>query len=106
MRQPSPPLRGPLNWYRTRRLNHDEERPLADGFRKIDTPALFIAATEDAALPPAISAGMERHFTDLTRGEVVASHWALVEASVEVNAQIADWLAKVLSGGRETRAAL
>ncbi|KAG6012251.1 hypothetical protein E4U54_007641 [Claviceps lovelessii] len=104
MRQPAPPLRGPLNWYRTSRINYDEERQLAADFRQLDVPALFIAATDDAALPLSLSAGMERHFAQLTRGEVDSSHWALIEASAEVNAQIVAWLAKVLP--EDIRAAL
>ncbi|KAG5980811.1 hypothetical protein E4U55_003590 [Claviceps digitariae] len=102
MRQAGPPLRGPLNWYRTRRINHDDEMQLAASFAqgaRLDMPALFIAATEDAALPLSMSAGMEKYFARLTRGEVQATHWALVEASELVNAQIAAWLAGVLPEG-------
>lgn len=98
MRQPEPPMRGPLNWYRTREINHEEELELARNFSRVEAPALFIAATKDAALPPAMSVGMEKHFRDLTRGEVEATHWALVEASEQVNKGIADWLSKVLNG--------
>ncbi|GAO13143.1 hypothetical protein UVI_02025010 [Ustilaginoidea virens] len=98
MRQPSPPMRGPLNWYRTRRINYEEELPLAEKPNVIEMPALFIAATEDSALPPSMSAGMEKLFKDFTRGEVKASHWALTEASASVNKQIDEWLSKVLNG--------
>ncbi|KAG5912767.1 hypothetical protein E4U53_005173 [Claviceps sorghi] len=107
MRQPAPPLRGPLNWYRARRINFDEERALAASSppARVAMPALFIAASRDPALPPAMSAGMETHFAQLTRREVDATHWALVEAAAEVNAQIAEWLAEVLPEGT-IRAAL
>ena len=57
-------------------------------------PALFIGATDDAALPPWMSRGMERHFEQLTRGEVKASHWALWEAPDKVNGFVRDWLAE------------
>ncbi|KAG6173806.1 hypothetical protein E4U34_007233 [Claviceps purpurea] len=99
MLQPSPPMRGPLNWYRTRRINYEEEVELAGSFTQVEPPALFIAATKDAALPPAMSSGMEKYFKDLTRGEVEATHWALVEATEQVNNQIVEWLVKVLPDG-------
>ncbi|KAK2003683.1 alpha/beta-hydrolase [Colletotrichum falcatum] len=91
-------MRGPLNWYRTRRINHDDELPLAEkaaaegGEYKVTPPSLYISATKDAALPPAMAAGMGKHFVDLTRGEVTASHWALWETPEEVNKQIKQWL--------------
>ncbi|KAG6003667.1 hypothetical protein E4U21_001828 [Claviceps maximensis] len=105
MRQPDPPLRGGLNWYRVARLNYDEERELAAAFKRVDTPALFIATTRDAALPMSMSAGMDTHFSRLARAEVDTSHWALSEAATQVNAQIAAWLATVLPEGT-IRAAL
>ena len=98
------PLRGPLNWYRTRKINHDEDLPLAQNPRRLEMPALFITATRDSALPPYMSIGMERSFRELTRGEVDASHWALTQAPGEVNGQIKDWLVKVL--GRDLKANL
>ncbi|KAG5915474.1 hypothetical protein E4U42_008045 [Claviceps africana] len=52
-----------------------------------------------------MAAGMDRHFARLTRAEVDATHWALIEAAPEVNAHIAQWLAKVLPEGA-IRAAL
>lgn len=91
----APELRGPLNWYRTRPLNFETEKPLAEKKAKIDAPALFITATKDVALPPSMSAGMDQYFTKLTRGEVVASHWALWEATEQVNSHVAEWLKKV-----------
>ncbi|KAL8387955.1 hypothetical protein RB595_009552 [Gaeumannomyces hyphopodioides] len=90
-------LRGPTNWYRSRKVNFDEDRELyARGKdHKIQTPALFILATRDAALPEAMSAGMEAHFENLTRGRVEASHWALTETPAEVNKQIEEFVERV-----------
>ncbi|KAK6209645.1 hypothetical protein QIS74_11229 [Colletotrichum tabaci] len=91
-------MRGPLNWYRTRRINYDEELPLAEktaaegGDYKVTPPSLFILASKDTALPPAMAAGMDKNFVDLTRGEVKATHWALWEAPEEVNEQIKQWI--------------
>lgn len=94
-RQTAPELRGPLNWYRTRELNHDLDQDLVDK-GKVPMPALFIAASKDIALPPAMSIGMEEHFEDLSRGEVDATHWALWQAADEVNRIVDEWLDKKL----------
>ncbi|CAM1505474.1 Fc.00g111110.m01.CDS01 [Cosmosporella sp. VM-42] len=98
-----PELRGPLNWYRTRHLNFEDELPLAENATKegrqfLKMPALFITATDDAALPPSMSAGMDKFFANLTRGEVKASHWALTQAADDVNQHVAKWANEVLGG--------
>ena len=56
---------------------------------------MFIQATDDEALPPKLSEGMERFVPNLTRKEVKSSHWALWEKPVEVNGMIREWLGKV-----------
>ncbi|KAB5570504.1 Alpha/Beta hydrolase protein [Coniochaeta sp. 2T2.1] len=90
-------MRGPFNWYRTRKINYEEELELVEqGRRKISVPSLFVLATKDAALPPWMSVGMEEHFDNLERAEVEANHWALVEKPDEVNAVIGKWLKGVL----------
>ncbi len=94
----APELRGPLNWYRTRPVNFEEEQALVKKEARITMPALFITATKDSALPPWMSQGMDEHFDSLTRGEVEADHWALWQAAGEVNSQITKWLDGVLSG--------
>jgi len=99
-------LRGCLNWYRTRKINYEEELELVEKGRvKITQPSLFVVATKDTALPPAMSAGMEAHFDKLERKEVTASHWALVEAAEEVNKHVGKWLEGVL-GGSEFKASI
>ncbi|KAJ4179480.1 hypothetical protein NW759_017293 [Fusarium solani] len=98
----SPEIRGPLNWYRTHELNHRDEVEMAKTGHRFAMPALFITATEDSALPPAMSRGMEKSFDNLTRGEVRASHWALWQAAEDVNRQIAEWADRVLNGALKT----
>lgn len=96
-RQAAPEMRGPLNWYRTRRLNFEADEELAaapGGQGKVKVPSLFIAASRDAALPPALSQSMDEQFEDLTKAEVDASHWALVEKADEVNSIVSEWLDK------------
>lgn len=100
MLQQAPQLRGPLNWYRTRQVNHEEELPLAEKRVTIEMPALLITATEDAALPPWMSAGMEKHFKRLDRGEVKSGHWALSQAADAVNEKIGEWIEDVLGGNK------
>jgi pimeloyl-ACP methyl ester carboxylesterase len=53
---------------------------------------LFIAATKDLVLKPEMAARMGRHFLNLTTKEVVAGHWALWEASENVNQHLRQWL--------------
>jgi len=55
-------------------------------------PALFIAGSKDAALPPSLANGMEKWFRSLTKAEVDAHHWALWEKPAEVNQHIEDFL--------------
>lgn len=99
MLQPAPQLRGPLNWYRVREVTFQEEVPLAERGVKLGMPALLVTASKDAALPPSMSAGMEQHFTNLSRGEVNSSHWALTHAGDEVNALLGKWIEGLLDGG-------
>ncbi|KFH40907.1 Bifunctional epoxide hydrolase-like protein [Hapsidospora chrysogenum ATCC 11550] len=88
-------MRGPLSWYRTAKINFDDELPLArQGKVNFAMPGLYIGATMDTALPPELSEGMEDYFPEgLTRGEVESSHWALWQAAQGVNEIIAQWAA-------------
>ncbi|KAL5614644.1 hypothetical protein BROUX41_004742 [Berkeleyomyces rouxiae] len=92
-------LRGPLNWYRTRRINFDDERALPRD-RVFDIPALFVQALNDVAIRPEMSLGMDKHFSNLTRAKTEAGHWALLQAPQEVNECIERWLRdqKLVSG--------
>ncbi|EAW14544.1 alpha/beta fold hydrolase [Aspergillus clavatus NRRL 1] len=87
-------LRGPLNWYRTREINYEEE--LAILHRRITAPVLFIQALKDAALPAHLGSGMTKTIPHLTFQQVDTSHWALWERPKEVNEMIAWWLEEVV----------
>nr|POE62252.1 isoform 2 of bifunctional epoxide hydrolase 2 [Quercus suber] len=95
---------GPCNWYRTRKLNHEEDLQLPDsarsGSRQITQPTLFIQALLDIVLLPKMSIGMEDKIPNLTRGEVHASHWALTHTPHETNEQIRQWIEGVVLGGK------
>ena len=93
-------MRGPLNWYRTRKVNYDEEVVLLkDGPPKIKVPALVISAKQDPALPPRLTEGMEKHFDNLTKAQVDSHHWAHWSAAEDVNAHIKKFLESVLQIG-------
>ncbi|KAI1871469.1 uncharacterized protein JN550_004463 [Neoarthrinium moseri] len=97
MRQEAPQMRGPLNWYRISSLTHREELELTEKPVLFEFPAMLITATEDEALPPWMSHGMEQYFKNLKRVDVKASHWALTEAGEQVNREIAKWIDDILA---------
>jgi pimeloyl-ACP methyl ester carboxylesterase len=102
MKHEAPQLRGPMNWYRVRKINYEDEKRLLEergpGVGKLNMPVLFIGATHDIALPPIMSMGMDAVVAEgkLTRREVKASHWALWQAADEVNKYVGEWLGEVL----------
>ncbi|KAK0389371.1 hypothetical protein NLU13_2946 [Sarocladium strictum] len=102
MKHEAPQLRGPLNWYRVRKINYDDEKKLLDERGPeasiLNMPVLYIGATYDTALPPIMSKGMDAVVAEgkLTRGEVKATHWALWQAADDVNRIMGEWLGKVL----------
>ncbi|KAF2768134.1 alpha/beta-hydrolase [Teratosphaeria nubilosa] len=94
-------LEGPCNWYRTRRINFEDELRMPVEDRKgIQQPVLFIQALRDAILIPEMSRGMEDRIPRLTRGEVKAGHWALWQTPGEVNELIRAWMEGVVFGRR------
>lgn len=104
-------LHGPLNWYRTRSINHKEELSLPSDQPSsspsiphsgvIKHPTLFIQASKDNVLTPELSQGMEKYIPRLTRREVEAGHWALWQAKDSVNSILGEWFEGVVFGGRE-----
>ena len=93
-------MRGPLNWYRTGKLNVADEAPLLEKPEalRLKMPVLFVAASRDAAVPPAMSAGMDQWVENLTRAEVDASHWVLWEKPEDFNGHLKTWLEKSVLG--------
>lgn len=92
-------MRGTVNWYRTRELNHADELPLAQrgDALKIAAPTLFVGASRDVALPPRMSRGMEQHFVELKRCEVDGGHWILVQKAAECNRIIGEYLDDIVA---------
>ncbi|KAG9695846.1 alpha/beta-hydrolase, partial [Aureobasidium melanogenum] len=91
-------LHGPLNWYRTRRINYEDDLKLET--KQIIQPVLFISGKLDAVLTPEMSKGMEAFIPRLKRREVKTGHWALTQAPEEVNHIVKGWLQEEVSGGR------
>ncbi|OJJ47011.1 hypothetical protein ASPZODRAFT_95610 [Penicilliopsis zonata CBS 506.65] len=87
-------VRGPLNWYRTREINHNDELAILD--RRITCPVLFIQAQRDSALPPHLGRGMAKTIPQAVVEQVDTSHWALWEKPQEVNEILASWLKGLL----------
>ncbi|KAF2763482.1 alpha/beta-hydrolase [Pseudovirgaria hyperparasitica] len=94
-------LHGPVSWYRAREVNWEEEQILLKK-PTVEVPTLFVQANRDSVLFPEMSRYMEKYLKDLTRGEVDAGHWVLIEKPDAVNALIKEWLEKVFLGGRST----
>lgn len=103
---PAPELRAPLNYYRTQELNYRDDLEIAKKGYKFQMPAMMITASEDSALPPSMSEGMDDSFESLSRAEVKASHWALWQASDAVNQHVTKWLDGILGGGLKAKASL
>lgn len=93
-------LRGPLNWYRTRAINYEEERALVKAGRtRFGMPSMVIMASRDRALPPAMARTMDQYFDRLVHKEVDAPHWALWEKPEVVNGYIREFVTSVLENG-------
>lgn len=93
-------LHGPLNWYRTRKLNWEDELELKE--KGLKQPVLFIQGLADAVLKPELSKGMETFVPRLTRREAASNHWAQSQKPEEVNGFIKEWLQSVVFGGKYT----
>lgn len=92
-------MRGPLNWYRTRKINYEEELALLKNGQqpKVQPPAMMVAASRDAALPPRMAKGMEVFFESLTIQEVNGTHWSLWEpVAEETNSHIGAFVKQLI----------
>ncbi|OLN96269.1 Bifunctional epoxide hydrolase 2-like protein 1 [Colletotrichum chlorophyti] len=91
------PFNRTLNWYRTGEMNWEDELVFVPGnttySAKFAQPALYIGGTNDAALPPVLSTGMETYFDSLSRGLVDnGTHWMMWEQPEVINGYIDNWL--------------
>ncbi|KAG6986546.1 bifunctional epoxide hydrolase 2 [Physcia stellaris] len=88
-------LHGPLNWYRNRRQNYEDEESLSPT-STIQVPYLFVQSLKDPFLPPSMSEGMERYIPNLRRREVDSGHFCHVLCPLVVNQHIVEWLKEVV----------
>lgn len=83
-----------VNYYRAL-LRMPDYRAIGDG--RIDTPTLMIWGEEDRALGPWCAQGTEQWVPKLTLHRLPGvSHWVQQEAPAQVNAILADWLARAV----------
>jgi soluble epoxide hydrolase/lipid-phosphate phosphatase len=87
-------VRGGWNWYRTRRMNFEDELEIArKGDFRYELPALFIPSLKDiTVLPRYYEQDMRASFDDLTIEPLNASHWLLLEDPQGVNGILEKWL--------------
>ena len=87
---------GSTNWYRTRKLNYNDDlHDFKDSDGKLEMPVLFIATNLDPILKPEMSKGMEKSIPRLTRASVETGHWGAIEAKDEVNALAKEFLMRL-----------
>lgn len=88
--------RGIFNWYRTRKMDWEDEQPLANqGPFKFKAPSLFLLATKDEVVLPRYYENMGQHFDDLEIKEIESGHWMLWEARESVNTALESWLSSL-----------
>ncbi|KAJ3012215.1 hypothetical protein HKX48_006404 [Thoreauomyces humboldtii] len=89
-------MHGPFNWYRTRRVNWEDEVPVMNT-RKVeaDTPVLMVLAKHDPALPVSMSAHIKEDVMNLTLKKLDTGHWAMMERPDELNVMLGEWLGPI-----------
>ncbi|VUC34141.1 unnamed protein product [Clonostachys rosea] len=86
-------VRGVFNWYRTRRMDWEDELPLAkEGTFRFKMPSLFIPALKDISMSEGYYRNMPEHFDSLAIQAVDAGHWTHWEGREEVNEILAGWV--------------
>ncbi|KAJ6091163.1 Epoxide hydrolase [Penicillium canescens] len=88
-------INGPLNWYRTRKLDYEDELAITDPIIRI--PLLHIQGLKDPALPPHLGQQMGDFIPQLTIESLYTAHWILWEDPQGVNEILARWLGKSFS---------
>jgi pimeloyl-ACP methyl ester carboxylesterase len=103
-------LRGPLNWYRNREVNWQDEWIgwFENGTKRgqgprIEQETLFVLATWDQALKPFMAAKMGERIPRLTRKEVKGGHWILWQKSRECNEVLKEWFEEKVEGKAKSK---
>ncbi|KAF8955901.1 hypothetical protein BGZ46_002518 [Entomortierella lignicola] len=82
-------FRGPLNYYKTTKINFEDERGLATD---INLPSWIILATEDPVLKPHMASKMINFIPQLKTASIKAGHFVMVEKPDEVNSTLKNCL--------------
>ncbi|TFK25957.1 alpha/beta-hydrolase [Coprinopsis marcescibilis] len=98
-------MQGPLNYYRTSQLRHEEEQAASLGSQlRNDLPYLFLWGTDDLTVVTSVIAKSNKF---IARFQDVAiegkGHWLMVEAKEEVTTQVINWLERLMAHGTPTR---
>ncbi|KAF9171415.1 hypothetical protein BGX21_007523 [Mortierella sp. AD011] len=94
-------FRGPLNYYKTTRINFDDELGLRNN---IDLPCWIILAENDPYLKPYMASKMKNYIPQLKTTSLNVAHFAMTEKPDEVNATLKQCLEDLES--RKSRASL
>lgn len=88
-------IRPSWNWYRTRRMDWEDELPLAlKGDFRFRVPWTFVPVLKDGAVLPRYYENMHENFDQLNIAEGLnTSHWAMWEDPQGLNNRIKDFLA-------------
>eukprot|EP00842_Homolaphlyctis_polyrhiza_P002184 jgi/Hompol1/2967/HPOL_006257-RA len=91
-------LTGSVNWYRTMRINFEDELEFADSWhdRMQHLRILVVSGKHDLVLTPAMAAKTTKQFANATIRTIDATHWLLFEAPDEVNAVLIEFLQPLL----------
>lgn len=85
---------GPLNWYKTRKVNFDDEKAIKDP--RIRIPMLFIETEKDAVVTKQMVELSKRAIDNLTLRSIKVGHWAMLEKPDEVNGFLKEWFQGVV----------
>jgi len=88
-------FRRSLNYYRTNKINWEEERSLPIN-PKLTMPTFQLTCGHDPILPPIASMALEKHADTVTRTHIEeGNHWVLQEFPAQCLAALLPWLRTV-----------
>jgi soluble epoxide hydrolase/lipid-phosphate phosphatase len=76
-------FRGPLKWYQTRKLNHEDE--ISNNIGPVQCPSLLILSERDEFITVSMATKVVQYVPQCSIKSVNATHWAMIEAPDQVN---------------------
>lgn len=98
-------FRGPLNYYKTSKINFEEELPFVEN-SNINVPAWIILAERDPFLKPHMAVMMKEFIPLLKTTSVDADHFVMVENPEDFNKALLICLEDLKQQRRPTKAVL